>query len=171
MPFTKGYTPFFKGKEMRPISERLLEKKEVLPNGCWYFTGCKDFEGYGLIHFKKRQERTHRISAYLFKHFNLKGKTKVLHSCDNRACFNPKHLWFGTQADNVRDMDRKGRRNKTYLLGEGNGRSKLTKEQVLDIIKQRKKEVPIKQICLQYKIHDITVWRICFKHNWKHIHK
>src|SRR5260221_9264109 len=36
---------------------------------------------------------------------------KVLHTCDNDRCVYITHLFLGTQADNIRDMDRKGRRD------------------------------------------------------------
>lgn len=39
----------------------------------------------------------------------LKGFV-IRHTCDNPRCINPKHLLIGTQADNIRDMDTRGRR-------------------------------------------------------------
>lgn len=78
--------------------------------GCWNWTGARS-EGYGTIRFMGRVHKVHRVAAHLYLRFDLASPLKVLHSCDNPACFNPRHLFIGTQLDNVRDMISKGRDN------------------------------------------------------------
>ena len=75
---------------------------------CWEWTGCKNEDGYGLVTYRGELTSTHRISWRI--HFGcIPEDKKVLHTCDNPACVNPKHLWLGTQLDNVRDCISKGR--------------------------------------------------------------
>jgi len=73
----------------------------------------------------------HRISAWIFKDFDLNGKLIVCHRCDNPTCFNPEHLFIGTNTDNVQDMLSKGRDN--YLKGENNGRATFKNVDVIKI--------------------------------------
>jgi len=55
----------------------------------------------------------------------------VRHRCDNPRCVNPAHLELGTQADNVRDREERGRR--IAPRGAAHGRARLTVEQVVAI--------------------------------------
>jgi hypothetical protein len=53
----------------------------------------------------------------------------IRHKCDVRRCINPEHLIAGTHAQNVRDRVER----KRSAIGERNGRSKLTEQQVKEI--------------------------------------
>lgn len=52
--------------------------------------------------------RAHRL-VYAVKIRAVPAELMVLHSCDNRACINPAHLFVGTARDNTQDMMKKGR--------------------------------------------------------------
>lgn len=84
--------------------------------GCWIFTGNRPKLpngqlGYGLVRYghRRKQVSVHRLAAHLWLRFDLESKLEVLHKCDNPGCFNPKHLFVGTQKENIRDAMAKGR--------------------------------------------------------------
>lgn len=82
--------------------------------GCWIFEGAKS-NGYGHIGIGGRGGRTvraHRL-AWELEHGPIPRGLFVLHSCDNRACV--RHLFLGTQRDNLLDMAAKRRHHKQQL--------------------------------------------------------
>lgn len=104
---------------------------DVVPNGCWIWRGRSNWGGYGVIGHRHRAVLAHRTS-WAANRGDIPFGIDVLHHCDVRLCINPDHLFLGTDADNIADMDAKGRR---YVLrGEENGCSKLREEQIADIL-------------------------------------
>lgn len=82
------------------------------PDECWEWEGGKT-GSYGQFAWRDAGNLAHVASYKLFVgHISKRhGKNKlfVLHTCDNPSCVNPKHLWLGTDQQNMDDMVRKGR--------------------------------------------------------------
>lgn len=78
------------------------------PNsGCWLYVGAWDGGGYGIFRIVGTI-RAHRASWIIYRG-KIPGDLFVLHKCDCRICVNPDHLYLGTQAQNIRDRDSRGR--------------------------------------------------------------
>ena len=155
-----------KGRQRRPLSDRFWEKvKTQGENDCWWWIASLDTRGYGNIGSDggKPLMRAHRV-AYQLMVGPIPPGLVVCHSCDNRACVNPRHLFVGTQRENVRDMIRKGRR-RSYA-GEGAPSAKLSNDQVIAIrIDQRRTQ----DIISTYQISSSTVYSIRAHQSWRHL--
>lgn len=93
-----------------PIFKRLMSHVAVNPEtGCWEWTGAKTNRGYGSIGVEGYSISTHRLAYEYFK--GSLGDLLCLHTCDNKVCINPDHLYAGTQHDNMRDA---GSRNPNF---------------------------------------------------------
>lgn len=115
----------------RTLEQRLADYSIPEPNsGCWLWVGGVNACGYGTIGVNYSSHLAHRISFRVYKGKFPKQK-RILHSCDTPCCINPDHLFVGTQGDNVRDMERKGRAY--HPSGEDHGRALLTAVQVREI--------------------------------------
>ena len=131
--------------------------------GCWEWQrSVVQKRGYGQILFRKKMFLTHRLAYTLTKGEIPKGKI-VCHSCDNRKCCNPDHLWLGTQQDNLLDMMRKHR-------GAGrNGHAtntKLCAEDVKAIRAFSKEGLSQYEIADKFGVWQSTIGQILHHKTW-----
>lgn len=97
------------------VRERLLAKSKQ-DGECLVWTGHCHRNGHGQSWYCGKPIGTHRLAWEIFNGPIPTG-LQVLHSCDNPPCWNIKHLFLGTQADNMADMVAKGRQ----ATGDRNG--------------------------------------------------
>lgn len=144
-------------EEVDRLRVRFLKRMDGLSNeACWIWPGAKDSAGYGRMTVcrdgakpRYRDFFVHRL-AILFDGRRLDVGECALHSCDNPACCNPRHLRVGTIAENNRD--RASRNRKSWPRGSAAGNAKLTESQVLEIHEQLARGVLFKHIAAKYGV-------------------
>ncbi len=97
-------------------------------DACWEWQARLDKYGYGETSFCGARIKAHRL-AYKLTYGDIPDGKLIMHSCDNPACCNPKHLTPGTNLQNIEDRERKGRTSK----GESHYKVKLTDAQIREI--------------------------------------
>lgn len=114
------------------VKDRLLfHSKYISDTGCREWIGSvHQATGYGNITINGSTVSTHRAS-WETANGPIPSGMHILHKCDNPSCINPEHLFLGTNAQNVADMDTKGRR--VAHKGEKHPRAKLTDDLVSKI--------------------------------------
>lgn len=148
--------------------QRFWEKVDVRgPDECWEWSGSRKRRGYGQFHLGDRIQAAHRVSARIAG-MGIKNLC-VCHRCDNPPCVNPRHLFVGTNADNVRDRNKKGRTRTGRVRGEKHGAAKLTREQVLEIRRCLENGENQTRLARRFGVARVTIYFIKNRETWSHI--
>lgn len=133
---------------------------------CWNWKLWKNTKGYGRWKVCGNPIFCHR-HAYEISIGSIPDGYHVLHHCDNPLCCNPKHLFIGTNQDNVNDRVSKNR--SAYTKGQSNGRAKLTDKDIIEIRRLFKSGLSHLKIAKLYNISPTTAYYAATGITWKHI--
>lgn len=133
----------------------LIDKGE--DTDCWNWLGSVSNEGYGR--FTKKNLSTHRIMLYL-----TIGPYQglALHTCGNRQCCNPNHLYAGSNRDNVKDALKDG----THPVGEKHPHAKLTCTDVKKIRRLLGKGLSNQDIARRFSVSAKAIYNIKKSRTW-----
>ena len=151
----------------RPIEERLRRQLHKVDSGCWEWMGSLDSDGYGRIRGTYKDVlflKAHRLSWAMHHQSDIPKGMVICHTCDNRKCANPAHLWLGTQEDNQKDKIAKGRQ--TNVKGEKHPDAILTESQVRLILSSIQ---PLIELAREYGVHQSTISSIKNRKSWAHL--
>lgn len=153
-----------KTERLRAMTEK-FEKYVIRQEGCWDWSGCIHHSGYAP--FKALKQMFAHVASWIIHNGPIKKGLHVLHSCDNKKCTNPKHLFLGTPKDNTQDMLQKGRGNKP--IGSSHKNSKLNEEKVREIKKLLSLGVTMVRLQKDFSISKGALAAIKNGITWKHV--
>lgn len=140
------------------------------PDECWEWQSSLDEKGYGHFQFShnnplgRDNPRSHRVS-WVIRFGKIPENMCVCHTCDNRSCVNPDHLFLGTYEDNNKDRKEKGR----SAVGENAPTAKLTEKDVVLIKKLISKGATQRAIAKQFNVRHVTIGNIARGKTWRYL--
>ncbi len=154
--------------------KELIESLSIETDECQEWPFSRNNRNYGIVFFEGGMKLVHRVAQKLTDPA-FDESLCSLHKCDNRPCFNPRHLFQGTRGDNNRDMRAKGRNRAGFQFtpihktGESNNLAKLKTSDVIRIRELNASGVSRASIATEFGITQTNLSFIVNRKTWKHI--
>lgn len=139
----------------------------VTESGCWLWIAASKGEksgGHGTFVLRGKERMGAHRASWILHNGPIPEGMQVLHKCDIGSCVNPRHLFLGTQQDNIEDMVRKGRQRGT--VGSRHHNTNLNERDVRFMRALHAKGVHKKWLGQIFGLKRSMVWNITAGKNW-----
>lgn len=139
---------------------------------CWLWAAGIRSDGCGQFKIGDKNTSAHRVAWVIayggIPHDGSYHGICVCHKCDNQVCCNPSHMFLGTNKDNIKDREFKGRGSKAR--GEAKGKAKLNTTKVLEIrAKHAAGGVYQNVLAVQFGVSRALINRVIHRKTWVHV--
>jgi hypothetical protein len=144
----------------------VLKQRVAVDGECLVWAGQRQPKGYGQVSYEGRLWRTHRL-AWVLANGAIPTGLHVLPRCDNPPCLRLDHIYLGTNADNVRDRESRGRRRPP--VGTLNASARLTEGDVADIRAAAAAGRLHHEIARKYGVTRAAISHVIQGRTWRHV--
>ncbi len=137
--------------------DRFFSKVEKTES-CWnWIAAIRGKSGYGAFRLNGKTQSAHRVSYVLHKG-EIPEDLLICHSCDNRRCVNPNHLFICTYYENMQDCKNKGRivtpKGYGFKVNHKPANRTIKSDELIETIKNRikSKTMTLQEMSIEFNV-------------------
>lgn len=143
------------------LFERINKRFYISDDGCHIWNSYTNKEGYAIVTLNKKKIRVAKAVLERKLGRKLKENFETCHTCNNRRCINPEHLYEGTHKKNGEDLSDSG-----IIKGEKSSSAKIDNKTARLIKKKLMKKESLVAIARELDISVSIVENIKYGNSW-----